>query len=204
VPKLVIGLTGGIGSGKSAAASIFAEFGASVVDTDVIAHGLTQPNGVAMPAITEAFGKNYIDDSGGLNRVAMRTLVFSQPHAKRQLEEILHPLIGVAVNDLLEQATGLYHILVVPLLIESGSYRDQVDRILVVDCNEQMQLTRAMTRIGLTEGIVRAIMASQASRTERLAVADDVINNDGDLAELRAKVYVLHQHYMALTTELNR
>jgi len=198
----VIGLTGGIGSGKSTVANLFGELGASVIDTDVLAHELTQPNGAAMPEILVAFGKSYLDSSGGLNRAAMRALVFSDAHAKRRLEAILHPLIWAAASERVAQADGLYIILMVPLLVESGGYRDKVDRILVVDCDEQTQLVRTMARSGITEDIARAIMRSQATRSERLAVANDVIDNSGHISSLEPQIQRLHRYYQELTSKL--
>jgi dephospho-CoA kinase len=200
--KLVIGLTGGIGSGKSTVASLFGEFGATVVDTDAIAHELTQSSGVAVPAILATFGKAYIDSRGGLDRAAMRALAFSDPQAKRHLEEILHPLISTVADEQLAKASGPYSVLVVPLLVESGSYHNRIERILVVDCDEQTQLTRAMARSGLSEDAVRAIINSQASREERLAEANDVIDNSGDPANLRPQVDALHRHYLILAAQL--
>lgn len=197
-PKLVVGLTGGIGSGKSTVASLFAQAGTAVVDTDDIAHSLTQPNGAAMPAIVTAFGASYADVHGGLDRAAMRSLVFSEPQERRRLEEILHPMILDVANEQLAQATGPYAILVAPLLIESGAYQNRVDRILVVDCDERTQLARTMVRSGLGEDAVRAIIASQAPRTERLAFADDVIDNSGDQARLQPEVESLHRQYSML------
>ena len=199
--KLVIGLTGGIGSGKSTVAAMFTEFGIALVDTDAIAHELTQPNGVVMPAIVNAFGKGYVDSHGGLDRTAMRTLVFGNPVAKRKLEEILHPLIRTIADERLTQILAPYSILVVPLLVESGSYYGRVDRVLVVECNEETQLARVMAR-GLSENMASTIISSQASRQERLAVANDVIDNSHDQLTLRSQVNALHQNYLALAAKL--
>lgn len=194
----VIGLTGGIGSGKSAAADLFAGFGADVVDTDLIAHQLTAPGGDAMAAIADAFGAGVVRADGGLDRDAMRALAFDEPGARARLEGILHPLIRAQSERQIAASTAPYLILVVPLLVEAGGYRERVDRICVVDVPEAEQVARVMARNGFQEARVRAIMAAQASRRQRLAVADDVIDNSGSLTRLREQVEALHQRYMAL------
>ena len=192
---LVVGLTGGIGSGKSAAAALFAEHGAIVVDTDVIAHELSAPGGAAIPALREAFGDASIGADGALDRAAMRALIFSDPAAKARLEAILHPLIRSISAERVRAATGPYVVLVVPLLIESGHWAERCDRVVVVDCPEEVQLARVMARSKLTEAQVRAIMATQASRAQRCAAAQEIIDNAGDFDSLRAQVDVLHQLY---------
>ncbi|OGA96611.1 MAG: dephospho-CoA kinase [Betaproteobacteria bacterium RIFCSPLOWO2_12_FULL_66_14] len=192
----VVGLTGGIGSGKSAAAEAFARRAVTVVDTDAIAHQLTGPGGAAMTAIREAFGEDYIAADGSLDRARMRHRVFTDPLAKQRLEALLHPLIREHSDRQLERSPGPYAILVVPLLVESGAYVERCQRILVVDCDETTQLARVKAR-GLGEDEIRRIMAAQASRTERLAQADDILQNDGSLADLDRKVEKLHQHYLA-------
>ncbi|MCB1917725.1 MAG: dephospho-CoA kinase [Rhodocyclaceae bacterium] len=194
----VIGLTGGIGSGKSAAADRFGELGAAVVDTDVIAHRLTAVGGEAMTAIVDAFGERVRRADGALDRDAMRTLAFDDPAARSRLEGILHPLIRAQSERQIAASEAPYVILVVPLLVEAGGYRERVDRICVVDVPESIQIARVMARNGFDEDRVRAIMAAQATREQRLAVADDVIDNGGTLAELRAQVAVLHRRYRAL------
>ena len=197
-----VGLTGGIGSGKSSAARIFEELGAAVVDTDEISHELTRPGGAALPAIRDAFGEAYITVDGGLARASMRQHVFSDPTARRQLEAILHPLIRKEALARVAAAGMSYVMIVVPLLLETGAYRDLLHRILVVDCSEDAQIARTMARSGLAEAEVRAIMAAQVSRAARLAAADDVLLNDGDLAMLRNAAEGLHQHYLALARAL--
>ena len=192
-----VGLTGGIGCGKSKAADMFAELGAAVIDTDAISHELTGPAGRAMPAIRSEFGDRYVAADDSLNRAAMRELVFADAEAKRRLERILHPLIGAEARSRVSAAQAPYAILVVPLLLETGSYRDLIDRTVVVDCDEQQQIDRTMTRSRLTADAVRSIMAAQLPRTERLKRADDVIRNDGDIAALRAQVESLHAQYVA-------
>ncbi|HRP25215.1 MAG TPA: dephospho-CoA kinase [Thauera sp.] len=193
----IVGLTGGIGSGKSAATERFAALGASVVDTDHIAHALTAPGGAAIDAIRNSFGDAMIAADGSLDRAAMRARAFSQPDARRQLEAILHPMIRDESARQCRAAVGPYVILAVPLLVESGSYRGRCDRICVVDCPEALQIERVSRRSGLDEAQIRAIMATQASRQQRLAVADDVIDNGGSLAALQTQVDRLHAAYLA-------
>ena len=196
----IIGLTGGIGSGKSAAADRFAALGASVVDTDLIAHALTTAGGAAMPAIRSAFGERVVTPEGALDRKAMRDLAFADPAQRQRLEGILHPIIRQESERQVREAKGCYVVLVVPLLVESGSYRERCRRLCVVDCPTDMQIARVIARNGLPEEQVRAIMHSQASREQRLAAADDVIDNSGDLASLFAQVDTLHRRYLQLAT----
>jgi dephospho-CoA kinase len=193
-----VGLTGGIGCGKSRAADLFAELGTTVVDTDEISRELTGPGGGAVPAIEQAFGSAYVQADRSMNRAAMRTVVFGDPEAKAHLEAILHPLIRAKARSLLEQAKSPYAIVVVPLLFETGAYRDVVDRVAVVDCDESRQIARVKARSGLTEDEVRAIMATQIDRKRRLEHADDVLNNDRDLNALRSQVQSLHERYLAM------
>ncbi|HCI13956.1 MAG: dephospho-CoA kinase [Gallionellales bacterium GWA2_60_142] len=194
---LVVGLTGGIGSGKSTVATLFAEQGAAIIDTDSISRRLTQSGGIAIPALRAEFGDRYIGKDGALDRSEMRALVFSDPAAKSRIEQLLHPLILVQTEAELAQAGAApYAILVVPLLHQAPAFRRLAQRVLVVDCDEQAQLTRVVRRSGLTETEVRAIIASQTPRAERLALADDIIRNDGDLDGLAAQVAALHRSYM--------
>jgi len=188
-------LTGGIGSGKSAAADEFAALGATVVDTDAIAHELTGKGGAAVAGIERIFGKDFIAE-GSLNRKHMRDRVFADPAAKRSLERLLHPMIRDESARRIAAATGPYVVHVVPLLIESPDYRGRVDRVLVVDCPEEAQVERVRARSGLSEDEVRRIMRSQVSRAERLAAADDVIDNGGSRDALRRQVAALHQKYL--------
>ncbi|MBC3811555.1 dephospho-CoA kinase [Undibacterium aquatile] len=196
--RFTVGLTGGIGSGKTTIANMFADFGASIIDTDVIAHQLTQPDGIAIPVIREQFGDAYLTDDGAMDRARMRELVFADSGEKQKLENILHPLIRQETEKAASLATGLYLIFVVPLLIESTTWRNKVSRILVVDCEEQTQIHRVMTRNNLSAEQVRAIMRAQASRQQRQATADDLIFNDGDLSSVKAEVRALHEHYASL------
>ena len=191
-----VGLTGGIGSGKSAAAHAFEELGASVIDTDAIAHALTAPGGAAIAPIRVAFGPEYIGPEGALDRARMRELVFADAAKKSELESILHPLIRRRSEELIRAASGAYVILMVPLLVESRDYRMRYQRVLVVDCPEEMQIVRVMGRNGIGATQVRAIIASQAPRSARLAAADDVIDNSGELAHLRRQVELLHARYL--------
>jgi dephospho-CoA kinase len=193
--KLVVGLTGGIGSGKSAAAAEFERLGATVVDTDAISHALTGLNGAALPEIERIFGRQFISANGELDRKKMRELVFSDARARRTLEGLLHPMIREESKRRIAAATGPYVVHVVPLLVESGEYGRRVNRVLVVDSPEETQLARVRER-GLTEDAVRSIMKSQVSRAERLAAADDVIDNAGTLEALRKQVGALHQKYL--------
>ena len=198
----VVGLTGGIGSGKSAAADAFAELGIGVVDTDAIAHELTAVGGLAMPALIAAFGSEVATADGALDRAGMRRMVFADPAARQRLEAILHPLIRTLSAERCQLTLSPYVILAVPLLVEAGTYRERCQRIVVVDCPESLQISRVMARSGLSETEVRAIMATQVSRAARLAVADDVIANDGDLAGLKMQVGELHLKYLRLSSQI--
>lgn len=201
MPKFSIGLTGGIGSGKSLVADLFAKRGAAIIDTDLIAHSLTVPGGAAIGSISEVFGKEFIAANGAMDRTAMRKKVFADPAARQRLEAILHPLIGAETSRAAELADGPYLIYVVPLLVESGRWRDKVDRVLVVDCSEALQRERVMRRNQLAESEVQAIMNSQASRSERLAIADDIITNEYDLTQLESGVDELHNLYLRLAAK---
>jgi dephospho-CoA kinase len=195
----IVGLTGGIGSGKSAAARAFEELGITVIDTDAIAHALTAPGGAAIEPIRAAFGADYVTPGGALDRVRMRELVFADAAKKRLLESILHPMIRSQTSELAQAARSAYVMLMIPLLIESHDYRERCQRILVVDCPEELQVERVMARSGLAEEQVRAIMATQVTRAARLAAADDVIDNSRDPAQLRRQVEALHARYLQLT-----
>ncbi|MDM9561150.1 dephospho-CoA kinase [Bordetella petrii] len=201
-----IGLTGGIGSGKTRVADMLAEWGAALIDTDEISHALTAPGGAAMPAIRDAFGAAAVTADGALDRAWMRDLVFRQPEARARLEALLHPLIGLHTARAAETAQGTYLVFVVPLLVESGRWRDRVDRICVVDCDPETQVARVQARSGLTEPAIRRIMAAQAARATRLAAADDVIVNDGATSaeQLRARAKALHDRWCRLATASRR
>lgn len=198
---LVVGLTGGIGSGKSAAASAFARLGVPVVDADACAHRLTAAGGSAMPALKAAFGDGIVAADGGLDRAAMRARTFSDPAVRGQLEALLHPLIRAACEAQVVEALGAgaaYVIWAVPLLVEKGDWRSRMQRVLVVDCPEALQIARVQARSGLSAEEVKRIMAAQTSRAERLAAADDVIDNAGTLAELDEQVARLDRKYREL------
>ena len=197
----VVGLTGGIGSGKSAVAELFARRGITVVDTDAIAHSLTASGGAAIEAIRESFGSGYITPDGALDRARMRALVFRDPPSKRRLERILHPRIRAEGTARLAAAESPYAILVVPLLVEAGTDRNRYQRVLVVDCSEQVQVERVTRRNNLAEDEVRRIVASQADRQQRLDAADDVVDNSGALADLEPQVEKLHLRYLALARQ---
>jgi len=202
--RFSVGLTGGIGSGKSTVADLFAAHGAAIVDTDLIAHQLTAPDGLAIPPIRTAFGDAFIAADGALDRAKMRAAVFNDPAQKKQLEAILHPLIRLETERVAREVPGAYVIFVVPLLVESGTWVQRVSRVLVVDCPEETQRQRVMQRSGLSEEQVRAIMANQVPRATRLAAAHDIILNDGDPALLPAAVDRLHAQYLALAAAAAR
>ena len=193
-----LGLTGGIGSGKTTVANMFGELGATLIDTDLIAHQLTVAGGLAIPAIRAQFGDAAIAADGSMDRAAIRELVFADQEQKQKLEATLHPLIRKETERAALESIGDYRIFVVPLLVESGNWKNRVNRILVVDCDEETQVLRVMSRNNMERAQVEAIMRSQASRQQRLAAADDVIVNDGDLEKIRAEVLRLHQTYLAL------
>jgi dephospho-CoA kinase len=192
-----IGLTGGIGSGKSQVADFFHEWGAAVVDTDVVAHALTVPGGPAIEPIRAAFGAEMIAADGALNRQAMRELVFADPSARSRLEAIIHPMISTVTQQQADAAQGCYLVFVVPLLVESGRWRGRVDRICVVDCDPETQIARVQARSRLTPEAITRIMSVQASRQARLAVADDIVQNGAHttLDELARRARELHDEW---------
>jgi len=198
VKPYTIGLTGGIGSGKSAVAALFAKQGIAVIDTDEIAHELTRPGGAAIEPIRTAFGSDLIGADGALDRARMRKLVFGNLAEKKKLEAILHPLIREESLRRGERASSPYSILVIPLLAEGGIDRSRYERVLVVDCTEAQQIERAMRRSGLSEKEVRDILAAQATREQRLGLADDVIDNRGPPEALERQVSRLNQKYLTL------
>ncbi len=212
--KFVVALTGGIGSGKSAVARLFSSHGIAIIDTDAIAHNLTAPEGLAIPAIRSAFGEAFIEDDGRMNRAKMRDLVFSTPSAKSQLESILHPLIRQQGAKAMEEAKSAYVMVDVPLLAETakeqGSWAQKADRILVVDCPVSLQRQRVIERslqqvqlsgkgTPMTAEQVDAIIAKQASREQRLSLATNVIDNSTDLESLKTEVDSLHTIYLRLS-----
>ena len=203
-PKpFIVGLTGGIGSGKSAVADLLAKLGAAIVDTDAIAHELTRPGGAAIPQVRAIFGNDCIAADGAMDRRKVRELVFADPAAKKRLEGFLHPMIRAESERRIAASAGRapYAVHVVPLLVESSDYRRRVDRVLVVDCDEALQVERVRQRSGLAEEEVRRIIAAQAPSAERLAAADDVIDNNGPFAALSPQVGALHERYVALAKQ---
>jgi len=194
---LRIGLTGGIAGGKSTIADMFADLGAVVIDTDVIAREIVMPGQPGLNEVREAFGESVTNDDGTLNRAALRQLVYADGDKRRQLEAILHPRIREETYRQADAACGDYQLVVVPLLAESP-LKSFVDRILVVDCDEDTQMSRLMARDAESEDCAGRILAAQASRKERLAVADDGINNDGSLDAARIQVAALHNSYLNL------
>ncbi|MBK8019696.1 MAG: dephospho-CoA kinase [Betaproteobacteria bacterium] len=192
----VVGLTGGIGSGKTAVADLFAALGAGVVDTDAIAHELTAPGGAGIASIAARFGQGVIAADGRLDRARMREIAFADANARKDLEAILHPLIRAESRRRVAESDASYVVLVVPLLVESGNYRAVVDRIAVVDCSRETQIARTMARSGLDRAQVERIMNAQVARETRLAAADDVIDNDGPRENLPPQVERLHRKYL--------
>jgi dephospho-CoA kinase len=197
----LIGLTGGIGSGKTAVSALLGKLGAGIIDTDVIAHQITAPQGSAIPLIQKTFGSKYITADGALDRNQMRTLVFKDPSARKALENITHPLIRELT---IEQAFQLankgasYLVFVVPLLLESGNWLGLIDHLVVLDCLEEDQIERVMQRSNLSRQEVERILTAQTSREERLNHADTVINNQGTLEDLEAEVNHLHQKILQI------
>lgn len=196
---LVIGLTGGIGSGKTAASDRFAELGAPVIDTDQLARELVAPGQPALADIVAAFGAECIDEHGQLHRARLRQRVFADTAARQRLEYILHPRIRAQVRERLATLDAPYCLVVIPLLVETGM-RDLVNRVLVVDVPEAVQIHRVMARDRVDAAQAQRILAAQASRAQRLALADDVLENSGALDTLRHQVTALHQQYLRLAT----
>lgn len=194
-----IGLTGGIGSGKSQVAAEFVRLGVPHIDADAISHSLTDGHGVALPAICRAFGEGVLDEHGFLNRSALRELVFRRPQAKEMLEQIMYPLILDAIRaEQHNYPEAAYGVLDVPLLIERPAFLDLVQRVLVVDVAETTQMSRVQQRSGMSEEEIHRIMATQATRRQRLLQADDVLKNEGSLNDLAVKVARLNQFYRNL------
>jgi dephospho-CoA kinase len=200
--RFTVGLTGGIGSGKSTVARAFEAHGIEVIDADALAHRLTAAGGAAIPAIRAAFGPEVVDANGALDRARMRGLAFADPAARKRLEAILHPMIRAETERLAQGAASAYVILMIPLLVESGDPRSRCDRVLVVDCPEEHQIRRVMARSGLDRAEVEAIMATQVRRAQRLAAADDVVDNSGDATAIAPQVDALHRRYLGLAARL--
>ena len=195
--RLRIGLTGGIASGKSTVAQRFKELGVPVIDADEASRAVVEPGTPGLAEVLKRFGSGVMAENGELDRSALRELIFREPGSRRDLEAILHPLIRADMEQSAELAVGPYIVMAIPLLVEGGS-RARIDRILVVDADEAVQLQRVMARDGCTEEQTRAILASQASRSARLAAADDVLLNAGTVTDLRQAVDHLHERYLRL------
>lgn len=194
---LRIGLTGGVASGKSAVADAFVELGATLVDTDVIAREVVAKDTPGLAAVVEAFGADVLDANGALDRRRLRGIVFDDAEARKRLESILHPLIRERTLAAVEAATGPYVVIAVPLLVETG-FAELVDRVLVVDCPPELQIERLVARDATDREAAKAMVAAQTDRETRLAAADDVIDNAGTLAEMRAQVRALHERFVEI------
>src|SRR5271154_3900021 len=195
-PRLRIGLTRGIASGRSPAPERFTELGAPVIDADVVSRAVVEPGTAGLAQVIARFGTGVLDARGYLDRKALRTLIFDDAASRRSLDSILHPLIRSEMERLAAVASGPYVVMAIPLLIESGGAHRRVDRVLVVDADETLQIKRVQARDGSSAEQARAILASQASREARLAAADDVISNTGTVADLRQAVDRLHEQYL--------
>lgn len=199
----VVGLTGGIASGKSLVADLFAKLDVPIVDSDVLARAMVQRGSPGLAAIVAAFGEQVLDRRRSLDRSMMRDLIFSDPKKKKLLEEILHPLIREEARNRLRKLTAAFAIYVIPLLIEKN-LQDQVDRVLLVDTSEKLQLERLMKRDNCNEKQARQILRNQATRQERLEAADDIISNDSDIAAVSEQVLVLYEKYRIIGRSRNR
>jgi dephospho-CoA kinase len=195
-----VGLTGGIASGKSTAAKFFGALGVPIIDTDQLARDVVEPGQPPLERLVERFGASILTPDGPLDRPALRTIVFSDPKARADLEALTHPAIGAAVEIRSAEAGGIYQILVIPLLVEK-SLGSQLDRVLVVDCDEDLQIRRLQARDGSTLEQARAILNVQTSRSARLKAAHDVLKNDGDMSAVRDQVATLHARYLELAQQ---
>jgi dephospho-CoA kinase len=196
--RLRIGLTGGIASGKSTVSQRFLELGVPVIDADLAARAVVEPGTPGLALVANRFGPSVLDANGNLDRAALRDLIFKDPAARKALDAILHPLIRAAMEKQAENVPGPYLVMVIPLLVESGNARDRVDRVLVVDVDEAVQLQRVQARDGSSPEQAGAILAAQSSRWGRLAAADDVLPNSMTVADLRQAVDNLHQKYLQI------
>jgi dephospho-CoA kinase len=196
--RLRIGLTGGIASGKSTVSQRFLELGVPVIDADLAARAVVEPGTPGLALVANRFGPSVLDANGNLDRAALRNLIFKDPAARKSLDAILHPLIRAAMEKQAENVPGPYLVMVIPLLVESGNARDRVDRVLVVDVDEAVQLQRVQARDGSSPEQAGAILAAQSSRSGRLAAADDVLPNSMTVADLRQAVDNLHQKYLQI------
>ena len=192
-----VGLTGGIASGKSTAAKFFGALGVPILDSDQVAREVVEPGQPPLQRLVERFGRGILTPDGHLDRPALRNIVFSDPKARADLENLTHPAIGAALEARSAAAGGPYQILVIPLLVEKN-LGAHVDRVLVVDCDEELQIRRLLTRDGSTRAQAQAILDAQVSRSARLKAADDVIRNDADMSAVQAQVAALHARYLEL------
>jgi dephospho-CoA kinase len=195
-----VGLTGGIASGKSTAAKFFGALGVPIIDTDQLARDVVEPGQPPLERLVERFGPSILTEDGHLDRPALRNIVFSDPKARADLEALTHPAIGAAVEERSAEAGGIYQVLVIPLLVEK-SLGSQLDRVLVVDCDEELQIRRLQARDGSTLEQARAILNAQVSRSARLKAAHDVIKNEGDMSTVRDQVEKLHARYLELAQQ---
>jgi dephospho-CoA kinase len=195
-----VGLTGGIASGKSTAAKFFGALGVPIIDTDQLARDVVEPGQPPLERLVERFGRSILTEDGHLDRPALRNIVFSDPKARADLEALTHPAIGAAVEARSATAGGPYQILVIPLLVEKN-LGSQLDRVLVVDCSEELQIRRLQARDGSTQEQARAILNAQASRSARVKAANDIITNEGDMSRVRDQVATLHATYLELARQ---
>jgi dephospho-CoA kinase len=200
IRRFRVGLTGGIASGKSTAAKFFGALGVPIIDTDQLARDVVEPGQPPLERLVERFGTSILTPDGHLDRPALRTIVFSDPKARADLEALTHPAIGAAVEIRSAEAGGIYQVLVIPLLVEK-SLGSQLDRVLVVDCDEELQIRRLQARDGSTVEQARAILNAQTSRAARLKAAHDIIKNDGDMSAVRDQVETLHTRYLELAQQ---
>lgn len=199
---LTVGLTGGIGSGKSTVEKLFQAHGITVVDADEIAHRLVDPGQPALQLISDQFGQRVLTNHGHLDRNALREIIYSDPEAKKKLESILHPMVYDRIRRDLDRSTSAYGIASVPLLIETG-HQHEVDRILVIDCSVETQIQRILQRDPLDPEQIQRIIAAQCSREDRLKWATDVITNESDLSDLKKQVDQLHQQFVSLASDVD-
>ena len=197
--NLYIGLSGGIASGKTIVSDEFSSLGADIIDTDIIAKELIFPGSETLNEIVSVFGENVLQDDGNLNRKLMRQIIFSEKDKKITLEKIMHPKIQNEVKLKIQSASGQYQIIVVPLLLQSPIL-DFVDRVLIIDCNEKIQINRLMNRDNISEELAKKMIENQSKREERLAIADDVILNEGRIEEIKHEVKKLNDFYIKISS----
>jgi len=197
---LRVGLTGGIGSGKTTVANLFKNFDVTIIDADEIAAAITKPNTYSYDSIVKHFGENILNNDKTLDRKKLRSLIFNNTEERKWLENLLHPVIREVMRERIAQVKTAYCLLVIPLLAESN-HIDFIDRVCVIDVPESIRIKRVSQRDGTTESDVEAIIASQCADEKRLSIADDIITNDGDIEALRSQVYLLHEKYLTLAKD---